>query len=118
MSTATLSSHVLDLGRGAPAAGLAVELRSVRSEDGHESMTRLAAGRTDDDGRISRWEPQRELHPGTYELVFFTGAWFAARDERCFYPEVHIRFDIADADAHYHVPLLLNRFGYSTYRGS
>jgi len=117
MSTATLSSHVLDLARGAPAVGLAVELRAVDAGD-LDAAHALATGSTDDDGRVSRWDPQPVLAPGIYELIFATGDWFAARGERSFYPDVRIRFEVSAGDTHYHVPLLLNRFGYSTYRGS
>jgi len=119
MISATLSSHVLDLARGRPAAGLAAELWSIATASaGDGAAQRLAAARTDDDGRIGRWDPEVTLDSGVYELLFFTGEWFAGRGEHCFYPEVRVRFEIDDAASHYHVPLLLNRFGYSTYRGS
>ncbi|KGE03676.1 hydroxyisourate hydrolase [Pseudohaliea rubra] len=107
---ATLSSHVLDLGRGRPAAGLAVQLY-----DG--SGAALASGVTDDDGRVARWSAAATLAPGVYRLVFSTGAWFAARGEDTLYPEVTIAFRIEGAE-HYHIPLLLSAYGYSTYRGS
>ncbi len=109
--SASLSSHVLDLGRGRPATGLAVHLHAV---DGGE---RLASGVTDDDGRVARWTPAVELAPGAYRLVFATGDWFASRGQDTLYPEVAVAFRVAGAE-HYHIPLLLSAFGYSTYRGS
>jgi 5-hydroxyisourate hydrolase len=108
--TATLSSHVLDLGRGRPAAGLVVSLFSAAGEA-------LAQGVTDDDGRVASWTPAVSLTAGVYRLVFATGDWFAARGEDTLYPEVAIAFRIDGAE-HYHIPLLLNAYGYSTYRGS
>lgn len=109
--TATLSSHVLNLETGRPAAGLSVSLSTA---DG----TMLATAQTNDDGRISDWPGVNGLGPGIYQLRFDTGDWYAAASERCFYPEVTIRFQLEGDLTHYHVPLLLNRFGYSTYRGS
>ena len=108
--TATLSSHVLDLGRGRPAAGLTVSLFDASGDA-------LARGVTDDDGRVTNWTPAVALTTGLYRLVFATGDWFAARGEDTLYPEVTIAFRI-DSGEHYHIPLLLNAYGYSTYRGS
>jgi 5-hydroxyisourate hydrolase len=97
-----VTTHVLDTAAGRPAAGIAV---SLESEDGV-----LATGTTDADGRIGQLGPDR-LDPATYRLRFDTGA------HSPFFPEVVIAFAI-DGDAHFHVPLLLSPFGYSTYRGS
>ncbi len=105
---ATLSSHVLDTSRGCPAAGVRVELSSVTGEV-LDSVT------TDADGRVTRLGDQ--LPPGEYRLRFDTAAHFVATGQVGFYPEVVVAFTIGD-EAHYHVPLLLNPFGYSTYRGS
>jgi len=107
---ATLSSHVLDLGRGRPGAGLVVQLYDSSGEA-------LARGVTDDDGRVASWSPAVSLAPGSYRLIFATGDWFAARGEATLYPEVAIAFRI-DSTEHYHIPLLLSAYGYSTYRGS
>lgn len=104
----TVSSHVLDAVAGLPAEG--VHLALYRAE-GTEP---IRSGRTDADGRIAGWETT----PGDHRLVFGTGAWFAARGTASFYPEVVIAFSVAEADRHYHVPLLLSPFAYSTYRGS
>jgi 5-hydroxyisourate hydrolase len=104
----TLSTHVLDTALGCPAKDVHVQLES-RNQDG---FAPLAEGRTDEDGRI-RWPG--ELSPGTYRLVFDT-AGYQGRD--AFFPEVAVIFQISGERAHYHVPLLLSPYGYSTYRGS
>jgi 5-hydroxyisourate hydrolase len=106
----TLSTHVLDTSLGAPAAGITVVLESL---DGQQ----IGDGVTDGDGRIGALGPER-LDVGDYRLRFATGSYFAGRGVPAFYPEVVVVFTIADADQHYHVPVLLNPFGYSTYRGS
>ncbi len=106
----TISTHILDSARGRPASGVDVRLESA---DG----TELAAGRTDADGRIADFGPS-DLTGGTYRLVFNTGGYFAVTGQPVFYPEVVIAFAIGDPFAHYHVPLLLAPFAYSTYRGS
>ena len=102
---ATLSTHVLDTSRGRPAAGIGVRLESALGD-------LLDEGVTDADGRVGSLGG--ELEPGAYVLRFGTGAYLG---EAAFYPEVAVAFRIA-ADEHHHVPLLLNPFGYSTYRGS
>jgi 5-hydroxyisourate hydrolase len=106
----TLSTHVLDSAHGRPAADVGVRLEST---DG----TELATGRTDADGRIGGLGPE-DLAVGTYRLVFDTAGYFAANGQPAFYPEVVVAFSIADPDEHYHVPLLLAPYAYSTYRGS
>jgi len=103
-----VTTHVLDAATGKPAAGIHVRLLHHGAE--------VATGETDADGRISSLGPDR-LEPGTYDAVFATGPWFADRGVATFYPEVRISFAVGD-DAHYHVPLLLSPFAYSTYRGS
>jgi 5-hydroxyisourate hydrolase len=107
----TLSTHVLDTSRGMPASGVHVQLRSAWSP------ALLGEGVTDGDGRIGTLGPER-LDVGDYTVRFDTGDYFARRGEPAFYPEVAVTFTIADPDEHYHVPLLLNPFGYATYRGS
>ena len=106
----TLSTHVLDTSLGKPAPGITVVLESVAGEA-------LGDGITDGDGRVGSIGPER-LEAGDYRLRFASGGYFAARGVEAFYPEVVVVFTIADADQHYHVPVLLNPFGYSTYRGS
>ncbi len=104
----SLSTHVLDAVRGEPAAGIRVRL--------YRESALSAELATDADGRIREAFPQLEM--GVYRLVFETGDYFAARDAECFYPEVAVCFAVSDPQRHYHVPLLLSPFAYSTYRGS
>jgi len=112
----TVSTHVLDASAGQPAAGVAVSLSvAVPSSGPSSGWVLVGSGETDGDGR-HRFEPATE--PGTYRLVFGTAAYFAEREVAAFYPEVTITFTVADAGAHFHVPLLLSPFAYSTYRGS
>jgi 5-hydroxyisourate hydrolase len=108
----TVSTHVLDASAGQPAADVAVSLSLAGAADG---WVPVEAGETDADGR-HRFGAATE--PGTYRLAFGTDAYFAARGVAAFYPEVTITFTVADPAAHYHVPLLLSPFAYSTYRGS
>jgi 5-hydroxyisourate hydrolase len=114
-----LTTHVLDTALGVPARGLGVELFRVAEDGGRESLT---ATRTNDDGRAP--EPLlsgADFAHGVYELVFQAGAYLDGTGQSLpspkFLDEVVIRFGIAE-DRHYHVPLLLSPFGYSTYRGS
>jgi 5-hydroxyisourate hydrolase len=107
----SISTHVLDISRGRPAQGVRVVLTR---EDGH--IVRDAA--TDADGRVKDLVAEGQLTEGTYHLRFDVGAYFAGQNIETFYPEATIVFVVRDADAHYHVPLLLSPFGYSTYRGS
>jgi 5-hydroxyisourate hydrolase len=109
----TLSTHVLDAGRGSPAAGVPVTLHR-RVGEGWEL---LGTGHTDSDGRVGGLVPDG-ITPGVHRLDFDTGAYFAATGQTGFYPEVRVTFDVVDPDQHYHVPLLLSPFAYSTYRGS
>ena len=104
-----LSTHVLDATTGRPAAGVPVTLTDACGET-------VAVATTDDDGRVG------DLHTGApegvYRLIFDTAAYFTAQGVTGFYPEVAITFEITDAAAKYHVPLLLSPYAYSTYRGS
>ena len=106
---ATLSTHVLDTSRGRPAEGLRITLQSGVGAD-------LAEAVTDGDGRASGIGAG-ELAAGVYRLRFDSGAWFAEQGVAGFYPEVVVTFTVS-GDEHFHVPLLLSPFGYSTYRGS
>lgn len=111
----TISTHVLDTARGRPAAGVAVTL----SAQGPRGWTELARGTTDADGRITTLLPATApAGAGTaFRLRFDVGEYFAARGEAAFYPYVEVVFTPHD-EGHYHVPLLVSPFGYSTYRGS
>ncbi|HVA28962.1 MAG TPA: hydroxyisourate hydrolase [Candidatus Baltobacteraceae bacterium] len=108
-----LSTHVLDVAHGVPAAGLEVALVRI---DGHDARE-VARARTDADGRIVA-PFGGELTSGVYELRFAAGAYHAKTGTPSFYDEIPVRFTVDDATRHYHVPLLLSPWGYSTYRGS
>jgi 5-hydroxyisourate hydrolase len=106
--SAAITTHVLDTARGRPAAGVSIALESAAGE-------RVGAGVTDADGRL---RDLGSVEPGHYRLTFDTGGYFAAGGEDGFYPEVVVNFTVTQGEDHYHVPLLLNPYGYSTYRGS
>ena len=109
-----ITAHVLDTTHGRPAAGVAVSL-ARRTGDG---WTELAAAATDASGRVANLLPaQVNSTLGTYQLRFNVGPYFAAQGATPFYPYVDVVFQIRE-DAHYHVPLLVSPFGYTTYRGS
>lgn len=110
-----ITTHVLDTSRGRPAEGVVVVLER-RAEGGHQEISR---GRTDADGRLRTLLPQgKPVDVGVYRLTFHTAEYFTGLGGEGFYPEVSIAFEIRDSAQHYHVPLLLNPYGYSTYRGS
>jgi 5-hydroxyisourate hydrolase len=111
----TLSTHVLDVSIGRPAAGLRVRLER-RTEDG--TWRAIADAETDPDGRVSSLVSLAEaLRSGTYRLTFGVAAYFASRRVETFYTDVTVEF-VAGEEMHYHVPLLVSPYGYSTYRGS
>lgn len=119
MATGYLTTHILDTARGLPAPGIPIALYRVSGN----SHTKIAEAVTNDDGRTDTpILPVGEMTTGQYELVFFCGAYLdqhGLNDEDVkFLDQVPIRFGISDDSAHYHVPLLLSPFGYSTYRGS
>ena len=124
MPTGRLSTHVLDLTRGRPAAGVAVELflvETTAADGGRSTETRqLVAGtRTNADGRTDAPLLSGEgMRTGTFELVFRVGDYFDQAAEGRFLDRVPVRFSIHDADGHYHVPLLVTPWAYQTYRGS
>ena len=110
-----ITTHVLDTARGRPAAGVPVTLES-KGEGGWRVVGR---GATDADGRLRDLvPPDFVLSEGDYRLTFDAGAYFAAAGAEGFYAEVSVSFVVRDAAAHYHVPLLLSPYGYTTYRGS
>lgn len=108
-----VTTHILDTAAGRPAPGVPVRL-DVRSGDGWRTLAEVA---TDGDGRARDLGPDH-LDAGTYRIAFDTATYFAAMGSSAFYPEVDVVFEIADPEQHYHVPLLLSPYGYSTYRGS
>jgi 5-hydroxyisourate hydrolase len=109
----TLSTHVLDAGRGQPAVGVPV---SLYCRSGHE-WALLGKGLTDSDGRVGGLAPDG-LVAGVHRLDFDTGAYFESSGQTGFYPEVRVTFEVVEPDQHYHVPLLLSPYAFSTYRGS
>jgi 5-hydroxyisourate hydrolase len=110
----TVSTHVLDTGRGRPAAGMAVTI-SRRRQDGKWSV--IGKGVTDGDGRVRELSRGR-LEPGAYRLDFATAEYFAHLGTGAFYPEVSVVFTLSDPEGDVHVPLLLSPFGYTTYKGT
>jgi len=112
----TISTHVLDASAGRPASGMAVTLFRLDASDG--TATEVGSGTTNDDGRCPELTDAVELTAGVYRLRFETGAWFAGRGTTAFYPVAEITFEVVDAAAHHHVPLLLSPYAFSTYRGS
>ncbi len=111
-----ITSHVLDTALGRPARDLAVRL-DVLDEGG--AWRTLAERVTGDDGRVADLlAARRRCEARTYRLTFETGAYFAASGRPAFYPRVEVTFDVAAPGEHYHIPLLISPFGYSTYRGS
>jgi len=118
MAMNTITTHILDISRGKPAAGVKVVL-----EHHEETFKPIAAGVTDADGRVREWRSADQkqgfdLKKGTWRIRFEIQSYFEGLDEKCFYPFVEIVFLVDNAEQHYHVPLLLSAYGYSTYRGS
>ncbi|WP_291047052.1 hydroxyisourate hydrolase [Herbiconiux sp.] len=108
-----VTTHVLDSTIGRPAAGVPV----ILEHDDLGNWVMLASAETDADGRVEHFGPEA-LPAGRYRVTFDTATYFHEQEVKAFYPEVHIVFELADPAAHYHVPLLLSPFAYSTYRGS
>ena len=112
----TVSTHVLDTSLGRPAASVQVTLERV---DDAGSTAAIASATTDANGRIATaGDSAKNLAPGSYRLRFDTAEYFLRTGRAAFYPEVVVTFRIDSADEHFHIPLLLSPFGYSTYRGS
>ena len=110
-----ITTHVLDTARGRPGAGLPVTLE-VEAAGGWKLVGK---GTTNAEGRISDLVPnETTIEAGVYRLIFDTARYFANNNVDAFYPQVTIVFKIENPAQHYHVPLLLSPFGYSTYRGS
>lgn len=110
-----ITTHILDISSGRPAAGVKVILSSYGEGDKWDIV---AHGTTNDDGRIPGLLPDGTiLRTGVYRLHFATGAYFESKNIGYFYPFVEVVFEVKDT-RHHHVPLLLSPFGYSTYRGS
>lgn len=114
-----LTTHVLDTARGCPAAGIKIALYRVTGN----SHKKIAEAETNADGRTEApILPEGKFKAGTYELIFFAGAYLRSHglghEDPLFLDQIPIRFGVSEAETHYHVPLLLSPFGYATYRGS
>ena len=110
-----ITTHVLDTARGGPAAGVPITLEILNDD---QSWTELSSGTTNADGRVASLLQPGELKEATYRITFHTGMYFQRNEIQGFYPEVPVLFTITDTTEHYHVPLLISPFGFSTYRGS
>ncbi len=114
LKVSQITTHVLDTAVGLPGKNISIRLQAKRSN----IWQTIAQGVTNNDGRIPDLLPEeRNLKPDTYKMIFDTGSYYKSQNLKTFYPEVEILFNTFD-ETHYHVPLLLNPFGYSTYRGS
>eukprot|EP00455_Lapot_gusevi_P004449 TRINITY_DN1184_c0_g1_i1.p1 TRINITY_DN1184_c0_g1~~TRINITY_DN1184_c0_g1_i1.p1 ORF type:complete len:121 (-),score=22.45 TRINITY_DN1184_c0_g1_i1:37-399(-) len=114
-----ITTHCLDTSRGHPANGMTIALEIFDSKD--NTWVEMGQGQTNRDGRITNLLPfDHQLRAGIYRMVFHTSAYYATFNTKCFYPKVEVAFEIEEdkVNQHYHVPLLLNPYGYSTYRGS
>jgi 5-hydroxyisourate hydrolase len=116
----SLSTHVLDASLGRPAQGVPIQLKRSGDTTAGTAATPIFTASTDADGRYRHQEDGKDvqLAAGIYELAFDTAAYYAASGQTGFYPKVTVTFQITDATAHHHVPLLLSPFAFSTYRGS
>lgn len=110
-----ITTHILDTSIGRPAPDVPVTLSA---DDGAGGWEERARARTDADGRATLIGSGERSEPGDYRLTFEVAAHLAERTAEVFYPRVDVQFTLAHPDQHYHVPLLLNPYGYSTYRGS
>ncbi|MCZ4058338.1 hydroxyisourate hydrolase [Pantoea sp. LMR881] len=110
-----LSVHVLNLQTGIPTAGVEVEL----DQQINASWVKLATGVTDKNGRITALYPaDKKLTSGNYRVVFKTGDYYEKTKQETFFPEIPVEFKLENNGEHYHIPLLLSPYGYSTYRGN
>lgn len=117
-----ITSHILDTTLGKPAQGVALHLEKKQPVQGHTSSSQWVAlghGQTNADGRVETLLPTNHvLQSGVYRITFDVAAYFRASNTKAFYPEVTIVFEVERPEEHYHVPLLINPYAYSTYRGS
>ena len=113
-SMSGITSHVLDTSRGKPAEGITIRLEIEGSEDQWETLKECV---TDSDGRVADMADD-SFDVGHYRVCFLVDDYFLRQQQQAFYRVVRIEFKVDDPKQHYHVPLLLNPFGYSTYRGS
>ena len=110
-----ITTHVLDTARGGAAVGVTVILEVRQGSDWHP----VGRGNTDDNGRVTTLTDNTSIVPGTYRLTFDLSSYHRANGVNvAFFPEARIAFNVRDTDEHYHVPLLISPFGYTTYRGA
>jgi 5-hydroxyisourate hydrolase len=114
MARSPITTHILDTAAGRPAAGVSVSIAHLTGA----AAVELARAATDADGRVMQFDLPALLPAGLYRITFETGDYYAARGIETFYPRVEVHFTLANPGQHYHVPLLLSPWGYSTYRGS
>ncbi len=111
-----LSSHILDINKGAPAADVKIRLSKLDTQT--TSWVQIAEKMTDANGRVKDFLPEDGTnHQGIYKLTYETAPYFKEQQQDTFYPFIEVIFEIKD-DKHYHVPITLSPFGYSTYRGN
>ena len=110
----SLSCHVLDTMRGRPASGVPVNLARLDASGAWQALT---SATTNADGRVQAWQDPVSLGAGTYRVRFETAVYFSP-DTAVFYPFVDVVFDVGAASEHFHIPLLMSPYGYTTYRGS
>jgi 5-hydroxyisourate hydrolase len=110
-----LSTHVLDLTRGKPAAAIRVRFDQQEASGG---WRQISSGQTNEDGRCGQLADGQETAPGIYRLVFDTGTYFGALNIASLYPVIEVVFELRAEDLRLHIPLLLSPNGYTTYRGS
>ncbi|CAK5280285.1 unnamed protein product [Mycena citricolor] len=127
MSKSPITCHVLDSSLGKPAEGVRVRLMfyGAAAEEATTGATSgvvsLGSGQTNSDGRCIDLLPAREvqaLSAGIYKIVFETKDYFTGTERKCFYPFVEITFEVETPEQHYHIPLLISPYSYTTYRGS
>jgi len=110
-----LSTHILDVSQGLPAKNVSIKLEKMG--DDKATWEVIAEKTTDNEGRINDFLPSENKNDGIYRFTFFTEAYFEEKNVETFYPFIEVVFELKDAK-HYHVPITLSAFGYSTYRGS
>lgn len=109
-----LSSHILDINTGYPASDVKI---SLYKQDANEKWVLVSEKKTDENGRIKDFLPYTQDNRGIYKLTYHVGPYFESQKQKSFYPFIDVVFQIKD-DNHYHVPITLSPFGYSTYRGN
>ncbi|KAJ4485827.1 hypothetical protein J3R30DRAFT_3282228 [Lentinula aciculospora] len=121
-----ITCHVLDTSTGQPAQGITIKLQQYEKTEGNAFLFNpIARGETNSDGRctdlltpMSSTEIKDLLKPGLYKMIFRTKEYFESKSVKTFYPWVEITFELSDTSEHYHIPLLISPYGFTTYRGS